>query len=75
MDFIFLFSDDGFPPPNEFDIPHSLSLVESRNWLCVADRENGRIQIFTLDGSFVKQIHPEEFKKRLFAISYSPVTG
>jgi sugar lactone lactonase YvrE len=31
----------------EFFVPHSLALVEKMNMLCVADRENERIQCFT----------------------------
>lgn len=34
------------PGNDEFNIPHSLALDESHDLLCVADRENGRIQCF-----------------------------
>jgi len=33
--------------PGTFQIPHSVALVEDWNLLCVADRENERIQCFT----------------------------
>jgi len=42
------------PPKNgEFFVPHSLALIEDLNLLCVADRENERIQCFSagLEGS------------------------
>lgn len=36
------------PPRNgEFFVPHSLTLIEDLNLLCVADRENERIQCFS----------------------------
>jgi hypothetical protein len=37
--------------PGQFDLPHSV-LVDQDNILWVADRENGRIQKFDLDGRF-----------------------
>lgn len=36
------------PPPNMFHVPHSLTLVEDWNLVCVADRENERIQVLNL---------------------------
>ncbi|ULU11427.1 hypothetical protein L5515_001185 [Caenorhabditis briggsae] len=33
--------------PSEFAIPHSLSLIEDMNIVCVADRENQRVQCFS----------------------------
>ena len=33
-------------PENYFAIPHSLTLVPEMGLLCVADRENGRVQCF-----------------------------
>lgn len=38
--------------PGQFRIPHSL-LINSDNVMYVADRENGRIERFTLDGKFL----------------------
>lgn len=41
-------SNSGSEPKNgEFFVPHSLTLIEDLNLLCVADRENQRIQCFT----------------------------
>jgi len=42
--------------PGEFDQPHALA-IDSRNRLIVGDRNNNRIQIFTLDGAYVGQMH------------------
>lgn len=59
-----------------FQIPHSLVLLPDRRELCVADRENGRIQCFLAEsGEFVKEIKREEFGGKVFAITYSPVGG
>lgn len=33
--------------PSEFVVPHSLSLIEDMNIVCVADRENQRVQCFS----------------------------
>ena len=40
--------------PGEFDLPHCVR-VDPRNRLLVADRENNRIQFFTLDGEFIQE--------------------
>ncbi|XP_022106613.1 peptidyl-glycine alpha-amidating monooxygenase-like [Acanthaster planci] len=64
------------PEPSTFSIPHSLTFVPSRQQLCVADRENGRIQCFEADsGKYVREYNLPEFGQRLFAISYSPWKG
>ncbi|XP_061555034.1 peptidyl-glycine alpha-amidating monooxygenase A isoform X1 [Phycodurus eques] len=59
-----------------FRIPHSLAFLPQRNEVCVADRENGRIQCFIAQtGEFVKEIKKEEFGKSVYAITFSPVGG
>ncbi|XP_072310099.1 peptidyl-glycine alpha-amidating monooxygenase isoform X2 [Eucyclogobius newberryi] len=59
-----------------FRIPHSLVFLPDRREVCVADRENGRIQCFIAEtGEFVKEIKKEEFSGKVFAITYSPVGG
>ncbi|XP_053729622.1 peptidyl-glycine alpha-amidating monooxygenase isoform X3 [Synchiropus splendidus] len=56
-----------------FSIPHSLAFLPDRKEVCVADRENGRIQCFNAEtGEFVKEIKKEEFGGEVYAISYSP---
>jgi len=41
-------SNGVYPPPTgTFTIPHSVTLIEDWNLLCVADRENERIQCFS----------------------------
>ncbi|XP_067340274.1 peptidyl-glycine alpha-amidating monooxygenase B isoform X1 [Channa argus] len=56
-----------------FKIPHSLVFLPDRREVCVADRENGRIQCFIAEtGEFVKEIKKAEFGGEVFAITYSP---
>ncbi len=38
--------------PGQFRVPHSI-IIDSDNMMYVADRENGRIERFTLDGKFL----------------------
>ena len=40
--------------PGQFNLPHNL-VIDSRNRLLVADRQNKRIQVFDLDGNFLEQ--------------------
>ena len=42
--------------PGEFSLPHNLCFL-GNDLLIVCDRENFRLQVFSLDGEFVKQIH------------------
>nr|XP_046231091.1 peptidyl-glycine alpha-amidating monooxygenase B [Scatophagus argus]XP_046231092.1 peptidyl-glycine alpha-amidating monooxygenase B [Scatophagus argus]XP_046231093.1 peptidyl-glycine alpha-amidating monooxygenase B [Scatophagus argus]XP_046231094.1 peptidyl-glycine alpha-amidating monooxygenase B [Scatophagus argus]XP_046231095.1 peptidyl-glycine alpha-amidating monooxygenase B [Scatophagus argus] len=56
-----------------FQIPHSLVFLPDRKEVCVADRENGRIQCFIAEtGEFVKEIKKDEFGGEVFAVTYSP---
>ena len=63
------------PGPGEFFIPHSLAVMEDQNLLCVADRENGRVQCFDLEGNFKFFIKHSQFGSRLFAVEYCPKHG
>ncbi|XP_075266986.1 peptidyl-glycine alpha-amidating monooxygenase isoform X8 [Opisthocomus hoazin] len=59
--------------PGQFHIPHSLALIPDFSQLCVADRENGRIQCFRLEtGEFIREIKHKSFGRELFAVSYAP---
>ncbi|XP_058581933.1 peptidyl-glycine alpha-amidating monooxygenase isoform X11 [Neofelis nebulosa] len=61
------------PKPGQFRVPHSLALVPHLGQLCVADRENGRIQCFKTDTKeFVQEIKHASFGRNVFAISYIP---
>ncbi|XP_051709910.1 peptidyl-glycine alpha-amidating monooxygenase isoform X3 [Oryctolagus cuniculus] len=61
------------PKPGQFSVPHSLALVPHLGQLCVADRENGRVQCFNTDTKeFVREIKHAAFGRNVFAISYIP---
>ncbi|KAG8456338.1 hypothetical protein GDO86_002212 [Hymenochirus boettgeri] len=65
-------SSKNMPRPGQFNIPHSLAIVPEQAILCVADRENGRIQCFQSEtGKFVKEIKHQEFGREIFAVSYA----
>ncbi|XP_051875982.1 peptidyl-glycine alpha-amidating monooxygenase B isoform X2 [Pristis pectinata] len=69
-------SPSQIPKPGQFFIPHSLTFVPVLGQLCVADRENGRIQCFIArSGEFIREIHHPEFGERLFAVSYTSDNG
>ncbi|XP_056369535.1 peptidyl-glycine alpha-amidating monooxygenase isoform X3 [Oenanthe melanoleuca] len=59
--------------PGQFRIPHSLALIPDLSQLCIADRENGRIQCFRLEtAEFTREIKHKAFGRELFAVSYVP---
>lgn len=56
---------------SSMNIPHSLTLVPEENEVCVADRENGRIQCFSVsEGQLLKSIKLPDFKSYIYAIAY-----
>ena len=65
-----ILADNGVPPDGSFNIPHSITTLEDQGWVCVADRENGRIQCFDYDGKFIKNIHMEGVHSKIYAVSY-----
>ncbi|XP_030369389.1 peptidyl-alpha-hydroxyglycine alpha-amidating lyase 1 isoform X1 [Scaptodrosophila lebanonensis] len=63
-------------PQNYFAIPHALTLVPELELLCVADRENGRVQCFySSNGTFHSQYHNRVIGDRLFSMAYTPAAG
>lgn len=63
-------------PENFFAIPHALTLAADKGLLCVADRENGRVQCFgTAEGKFHSQYHSPIIGDRLFSVAYAPING
>lgn len=63
-------------PQNFFAVPHALALANDLGLLCVADRENGRVQCFnTSDGSYHSQYHSGIIGDRLFSVAYAPING
>jgi len=58
--------------PYNFNVPHGLALAEDRAEICVADRENGRVQCFNSDtGDFTRTIQPKDFGSRIFSVAYA----
>lgn len=41
--------------PGEFDVPHSM-VIDDEGHLHVADRSNGRLQVFDADGRYLRQV-------------------
>ncbi|XP_052873865.1 peptidyl-alpha-hydroxyglycine alpha-amidating lyase 1 [Anopheles cruzii] len=67
---------DGPVPESYFAIPHALTLVPDRALLCVADREQGRVQCFhTANGTFHSQFSDSEIGTRLFSVKYVAQDG
>uniref|UniRef100_A0A182WIP2 peptidylamidoglycolate lyase n=1 Tax=Anopheles minimus TaxID=112268 RepID=A0A182WIP2_9DIPT len=63
-------------PANYFAIPHALAIVPERDLLCVADREQGRVQCFhTGNGTFHSQYSNPEIGTRLFSVKYIASDG
>lgn len=53
--------------PGEFDVIHAI-VVGPQGYLYAADRENGRLQWFTLDGKFIGQW---KFGGQLYSVAFS----
>lgn len=72
------FQGRAFPhaPQDFFAVPHALALATDLGLLCVADRENGRVQCFhTGNGTFHSQYHNGIVGDRLFSVAYAPING
>lgn len=62
---------DGPIPTNFFAIPHALTYAADKNLLCVADREQGRIQCFnTSNGAFNSMYESQLIGSRIFSVKY-----
>jgi DNA-binding beta-propeller fold protein YncE len=54
--------------PGEFKVAHGIA-IGPQGWLYVADRENGRVQWFTLEGKFLGQW---QFGGQLLSVAFGP---
>uniref|UniRef100_A0A2M4ANV6 peptidylamidoglycolate lyase n=1 Tax=Anopheles triannulatus TaxID=58253 RepID=A0A2M4ANV6_9DIPT len=58
-------------PPSFFAIPHALTVIPKQDLICVADREQGRVQCFhTANGTYHSQFSSDEIGTRLFSVKY-----
>lgn len=68
----FISATPGDPALGSFFIPHGLALDNKRHSLYVADRENGRVQVFnSITTSFIGQIKLPEFGGLVYAVDYN----
>ncbi|XP_043195701.1 peptidyl-glycine alpha-amidating monooxygenase-like isoform X4 [Amphibalanus amphitrite] len=66
----------GRPPAlDEFNIPHSLTLLEDRNMICTADRENGRVVCFRASDLSATDVTINWQRSRIYGLAYSPRDG
>jgi sugar lactone lactonase YvrE len=66
-------ADEG-PGPQQFNLVHGIR-VSSDGLVYVADRRNNRLQVFTIDGTFEREIFVERKTKLLgtsFSVAFSP---
>jgi hypothetical protein len=53
----------------QFNVPHAVTVIESMKLICVADRENGRIQCFDMNsGTFDRSIKSLASIGRIYSI-------
>jgi hypothetical protein len=69
------FANDGTPGPPQFDIVHS-ARVSNDGLVYVADRQNNRVQIFTVDGKFTTQVfigrETPQVRRTASGLAFSP---
>jgi len=61
--------------PSTFTLPHSVTAAEDRGIVCVADRENGRMQCFDLVGNLQQVILAPQLGPTLYAVTYDKYSG
>lgn len=63
-------------PVNFFAIPHALTYAADKKLICVADREQGRVQCFNANnGVFHSMYESPRIGSRLFSVKYIPRDG
>ncbi|KAE9546678.1 hypothetical protein FO519_010110, partial [Halicephalobus sp. NKZ332] len=58
-----------------FNLPHDISLDEEHDRIYVADRENGRVQVFTGDGTPLSEMRNSEYFGNVYSVDYCPSHG
>ena len=61
--------------PSTFALPHSVTVAEDRGIVCVADRENGRVQCFDFDGNVQQVVESLQLRPTLYAVTYDKCSG
>ena len=60
-------------PLGQFSLPHDIALDEEGDRLFVADRENGRVQVFSMStGNPLSEIRKSEFFPTVYSVHYQP---
>ncbi|KAI6203041.1 putative peptidyl-glycine alpha-amidating monooxygenase T19B4.1 [Aphelenchoides besseyi] len=67
--------EGGQPPLGSFFLPHDITLDESTHRLFVADRENGRVQIFNMQGDALDQIANSAHFQNVYSVHFCPDHG
>ena len=77
MIYYWIFKLPDTPEVGAFNIPHGLTLAEDKGEICVADRENGRVQCFDTSDSpkHTRVFTIDRPGARLYAAAYSPAAG
>jgi len=70
-----IFASGAAAPLSTFALPHSVTVAEDRGIICVADRENGRVQCFDLVGNLQRVILVPQLSPTLYAVAYDKFSG
>lgn len=55
-------------------LPHDVTLDESKRQILVADRENGRVQIFNEQGDAIEEIAEPNLFRNVYSAHFCPGT-
>ena len=61
--------------PYMLNVPHALAMAHDKNLICVADRENGRVLCYNMDGKIVRVMQPPEFGSTIYSVAYCEQKG
>jgi DNA-binding beta-propeller fold protein YncE len=64
--------EGGAPPLGTFRLPHDISIDESQRKIFVADRENGRVQIFNEQGDALEEIVEPSLFRNVYSAHFCP---
>uniref|UniRef100_A0AC35TIH0 Peptidylglycine monooxygenase n=1 Tax=Rhabditophanes sp. KR3021 TaxID=114890 RepID=A0AC35TIH0_9BILA len=58
-----------------FNLPHDISIDDANSKIYVADRENGRVQVFNMDGTPIYDIKKSDIFSNVYSAHYCPNHG